>query len=107
MKTIKLLKSWESEYADAPAAMKLEFSDNDIEKIKKHTQYSKENNVTIDYPFWAELFSDEECEEESDFRAEGEKIIITQSGRMYFTAVHKHNYEEKFESDAFRVEDIE
>ncbi len=107
MKTITLLKQWETEYSDAPEAMKLQFSDEDIAKIQKHIEYAKENNISINYMFWSvELFNDEECEEESEFRTSAEYVRILSDGDLIFTAQSKWDSSIQFESDYFSLEDL-
>ncbi len=108
MKTITFEKSWETEYLDAPCGIKLEFSNEEIEAIRKHQEYAKENNVSIEMKHWnAELFDDTECEEEADFRMESPEILILSGGGLYFQAVCKHDYSLRFESEQFDLDDLE
>lgn len=108
MKTITLEKAFQTnEYSETPSYIKLTFTPEEIAKIQKHQEYVKENDdVIVCLDFMAELFEDEEMQEESEFRV-GHSHLKIYYDQMYYYAQSKWDSTDQFESEGFTIEQLE
>ena len=104
MKTILLQREFQSnEYSECPTHIRLTFDEKEIETIKLHQEYAKLHKVVVELEVGrVELFSDEECQEENDFRYEAEHIKVHPE-RLYFYAQNKWDAADQFESEGFCI----
>lgn len=105
-KVITIPVGWTTEMCCTPSGLKLEFSPEDIARIKKVMQVVKDENLqSAKIEFEAEYFADEECTEESDFRSDVHQLIYPDC--FYFYAQSKHDSSIQFESEELSIEEIE
>jgi len=108
MKTILLEKAFQTnEYSECPTHIRLTLDEKEIETIKFHQEYAKTHRVVVEVEIGSiELFNDEECEDENDFRYEGECIKVHPES-LYFYAQNKWDASDAFESEPFNISMLE
>jgi hypothetical protein len=86
---------------DTPQYVSIEFTDEQLHRIRKHVQYSIRHGVEVSMPHGdIEYFDDETIE--SDFRSDVEDIRIS-GNRCYYYAQSKYDSSVQIESEPFSV----
>lgn len=104
MKTLIVKQGWTSdEYYDGyPDTVKLEFTEENIEKIRQHLEYAHKNKVTIS----ANDVCSSSHDKEDEYREDVIELRIMQWGDIYYYSQSKYDATTQFESEGFELDDI-
>lgn len=104
--TVKILDvGWSSdEYSETPTKVELRINPKQIQELKKHQQYAKENNVYIKYPIYSYDLFDEEGEECSGIWRADVTYILVHATCLFFYAQNKWDSGDQIETEAFTID---
>ena len=110
MKTITLNLSHSDDHLETPKSVTLEFTDKDIERIKRYKEFSStesENDytkeVSIKFSFYGEFSEDNE---DIEFRSEFEHLLIRNSPHLQWITECKYTAIKVY-SDHFGLDELE
>ena len=107
---------WTQDYSEAPSSVLLEFTDEEIERIKKLQAIAAENDVSIRMDFCAnEYFQDADKDDDSGFVKTvpctnwkvGYECLTIYAGKIFYYAQSSYDSRDQIECEGFTIEQIE
>lgn len=107
---------WTQDYSEAPSSVLLEFTEQEIERIKKLQALAVENDVSIRMDFCANEYFDDAYINDDSGRVEmkscvnwnvGFECLTIYAGKIFYYAQSSYDSRDQIECEGFTIEQIE